>query len=132
MQYQNIYDFILAVPVRAVYFQFAPFPLHATSIFDFLAVAILPGLIFVAVAAYRSLLVVQSEISILTLLLTVYVAGIVGYGLIDSNFGTTVRHRIPLTFLLLIFASPVLQKHEQSLRRWLRKRTRQNGNQHEK
>jgi hypothetical protein len=110
MTYQTSVDLLLAAPARALYFQFAPYPLHVNSIFDFVAVLMLPVLVILTVAAYRSVRESKRDVAVLVLLLTTYVLGIVGYGLIDSNFGTTVRHRIPFTFILCILAAPTLER----------------------
>jgi len=112
MRYDGWVDVVLTLPVRALFFQFAPFPLHVNSLFDLLAVFPLPGLIVLAIAAYRSLLARPVRNTPAALLLTVYLAGIAGFAIIDANFGTTVRHRIPFVFLLVVFAAPVLQGWE--------------------
>lgn len=108
--YETGMDVVLAAPARALYFQYAPFPLHVTSAFDLIAVAMLPVLVVLTVSAYRSARECERNIAVLVLLLTTYVLGVVGYGLVDSNFGTTVRHRIPFTFILCIFAAPTLER----------------------
>lgn len=113
--YETGVDLIVAAPVRAVYFQYAPFPLHISSAFDLVAGAMLPVLILLTIAAYRSARSVSRDTAVLTLVTTTYVLGVVGYGLVDSNFGTTVRHRIPFTFLLCIVAAPVLERWRKRL-----------------
>lgn len=115
--YDSWPDLVLAAPIRAVYFQFAPFPHHVDAVFDLIALSGLPLLVVIAVAALRSLGRRPTDASTVALLVTVYVTGVVGYGLVDSNFGTTVRHRIPFVFLLLVFAAPVLRRWERALRR---------------
>jgi hypothetical protein len=110
MTYQTGVDLLLAAPARALYFQYAPFPLHVTSVFDFVTVLMLPVLVVLTVAAYRSARECERDNAILVLVLTTYVLGIVGYGLIDSNFGTTVRHRIPFTFIICLLAAPTLER----------------------
>jgi len=117
MHYDGMLDVVLAAPIRAIFFQFAPFPLHITSSFDFLAAATVPFLVFLLVAGYWSIRRLEVHPVVLSLLLTVYIGGIVGYGLIDSNFGTAVRHRIPFEFLLIIFAAPAFANMERSIRR---------------
>jgi hypothetical protein len=84
----------------------------------------LPLLVVVAVAAYRSGLHVPTNDIILVGLFTIYAIGILGYGVVDSNFGTTARHRIPFTFLLCVFAAPFFARWEQSLRQWIGERSR--------
>jgi hypothetical protein len=108
--YETSVDVVLAAPARALYFQYAPFPLQVTSTFDLAAVTMLPILVVLTVSAYRSARECERDIAVLGLLLSTYVLGIVGYGLVDSNFGTTVRHRIPFTFILCIFAAPTLER----------------------
>jgi hypothetical protein len=102
-------EILLAAPARALYFQYAPFPLHVTSFFDFITALMLPILVTLT-AAYRSARDCERNLAILVLLLTTYLLGVVGYGLVDSNFGTTVRHRIPFTFILCILAAPTLER----------------------
>jgi hypothetical protein len=108
--YETGLDIVLAAPARALYFQYAPFPLHVTSAFDLVSVLLLPALVVLTVAAYRSARECERDLAVLVLLLTTYVVGIVGYGLVDTNFGTTVRHRVPFTFLLCILAAPTIER----------------------
>lgn len=115
VSYETGIDLLAAAPARALYFQYAPFPLHISSPFDFIAGAMLPVLILLTIGAYRSARSVSRDTAVLTLITTTYVLGIVGYGLVDSNFGTTVRHRIPFTFLLCILAAPVLERWQRAL-----------------
>lgn len=117
--YETYHDVVLTAPVRALYFQFAPFPGQISDTFDVFAVAMLPLLVIIAVAAIRSGARCERPLVPLVFLMTVYLLGIVGYGLVDSNYGTTIRHRIPFTFLLCVFAAPVFERWEQSLREWV-------------
>lgn len=119
MQYSSWLDFMIAAPARAIYFQFAPFPLHIESVFHLLAFVSSVCIIVFVVAAVRSLWSCETDEIVLVTLLVVYLAGITGYGVINSNFGTNVRHRIPFVFLLLVFAAPVLQRWELAVRQWL-------------
>jgi hypothetical protein len=108
--YETGLDVVLAAPARALYFQYAPFPLHVTSAFDLVSALLLPVLVVLTVAAYRSARQCERDRAVLVLLVTTYVLGIVGYGLVDTNFGTTVRHRVPFTFLLCVLATPTLER----------------------
>ncbi|WP_436932512.1 hypothetical protein [Halosimplex halobium] len=115
-RYGSWLDVLLAAPVRAIYFQFAPFPLHVDSAFDLVAVLSLPLLVVLATTAYLTLRRVEHDPVVAFPLLVVYLGGIVGYGLIDSNFGTTIRHRSVFVFLLAVFAAPALESWWRSLR----------------
>lgn len=118
IQYASWPDFLLAAPGRAIYFQFAPFPLHVETVAHALGfVSTVYVLVFVLAAA-RSLYACKTDLVVLVTVLVVYLAGIVGYGMIDSNFGTNVRHRLPLVFLLVVFAAPVIQRWELWVRQW--------------
>jgi len=115
MTYGSWLDVLIAAPIRAVYFQFAPFPLHVGSAFDALAIASLPALVVVAVAAVGSLRGRETRDVVAVVLGAFYLAGVVGYGLVDANFGTTVRHRGTFVFLLCVFAAPALEGWYRSL-----------------
>jgi|GEM_PF-600957 len=117
MAYDSWLDVLLAAPIRAVYFQFAPFPLHVGSAFDALAIASLPALVVVSVAAVGSLRETEAREVVAVAVGAFYLAGVVGYGLVDANFGTTVRHRSVFVFLLCVFAAPALEGWYRSLSR---------------
>jgi len=118
MEYGSWFDFLLAAPARALYFQFAPFPLHIEMIFHLLGLLATLFVIVLFVSGFRSLANCELDETTAVFLGVVYVAGIVGYGAINANFGTNVRHRMTFDFLLVVFASPVLQQW------WLRVRAR--------
>lgn len=119
MKYESWFDFLLAAPARGIYFQFAPFPLHVESIFHLLAFfgTLLVIVLFVSTA--RSLAECEYAETVAVFLVVIYITGIVGYGTINSNFGTNVRHRLVFDFLLIVFASPVLHQWWLRVRTWL-------------
>jgi hypothetical protein len=119
MRYTSWFDFLLAVPGRAIYFQFSPFPLHVESGFHLLAFSTMPIIIILFVSAARSLYMSETHETIAVLLVVVYLAGIAGYGAINSNFGTNVRHRIVFEFLLIVMAAPVIHRWELGILKWV-------------
>ena len=119
MQYSSWFDFILVAPTRAIYFQFAPFPLHVEQIFHLLAFTMTPIVIVLFISAARSLYECEYDEIIAVMLVVFYLAGVAGYGLINSNFGTNVRHRIVFDFLLVVMAAPVIKRWELQVREWL-------------
>lgn len=119
MEYSSWFDVLLVAPIRALYFQFAPFPVHIEQVFHLLGFAMTPVIIILFVSATRSLYHCDRDNTVAVFLVVVYLAGITGYGLINSNFGTNVRHRIVFDFMLVIFAAPVLKKWELQIRRRL-------------
>ena len=131
MQYTSWFDFLLAVPGRAIYFQFSPFPLHVVSGFHLLAFSAMPIVIVLFVSAARSLYACETHETVAILLVVVYLTGIAGYGAINSNFGTNVRHRIVFEFLLIVMAAPVIHSWELGVRNWLGVVPRQRSQQDE-
>jgi len=119
MQYNSWFDFLVAVPARAIYFQFTPFPLHIESVFHMLTFSGTVIAIILFVSAVRSLYYRDHDATTAVLLVAVYLAGVAGYGAINSNFGTGVRHRVIFDFILVIAAAPVIARWELLVREWL-------------
>jgi hypothetical protein len=119
MQYSSWFDFLLAAPGRAIYFIFTPFPLHVESVFHLLAFTATPVVIVLFVSAIRSLYECEFDETVAVLLIVVFLAGSAGYGAINSNFGTGVRHRMTFEFILVVVAAPVIARWELLVREWL-------------
>lgn len=118
MQYSSWFDFLLAAPGRALYFLFTPFPLHVESVFHLLAFTAIPLAIVLFISAVRSLYKCEFDETVAVLFVTIFLAGIAGYGAINSNFGTGVRHRIVFDFLLIIIAAPVILRWQLRVGEW--------------
>ena len=131
LTYESWIDVVLSAPATSIYFQFAPFPLHVDSLFHLVAAAYTPIVIVLVVSAVRSLWRGNLAYPVVTMLVVVYLAGIVGYGLVNSNFGTTVRHRAFFDFLLVVLAAPVLERWVRSLSDWIGERPRENNDEDE-
>lgn len=116
MQYNSWLDFLIAAPGRAIYFQFTPFPFHIESTFHLFGFLGVPITIIIFVSAIRALYQCERNETATVLIVVVYLSGIVGYGVINSNFGTNVRHRVVFEFLLIAVASPVIARWELLLR----------------
>jgi hypothetical protein len=119
MQYSSWFDFLLVAPGRALYFLFTPFPLHVESIFHLLTFTATPIVIVLFVSGVRSLYECEFDETVAVLLIVVFLAGAAGYGAINSNFGTGVRHRMTFDFILVIVAAPVIARWELLVREWL-------------
>lgn len=120
MGYDTWIDVIVVAPVRAIYFQYAPFPTQIESVFQLLGMVGLPLSILLTVAAYRSFMRCRLDQRVFALLITVYLTGIIGYGLINSNFGTAIRHRVPFEYMLVVFAAPAIERWSVSFMKWRR------------
>ncbi|MEY7849471.1 hypothetical protein AB7C87_09785 [Natrarchaeobius sp. A-rgal3] len=131
LRYDSWLDVVFSIPTTSIYFQFSPFPLQIESLFHLAAGIYLVAVIVLLVSAFRSLRRKQTNAAALTMLITVYLGGIVGYGLFSGNFGATVRHRVLFDFLLVVFATPVLYRWECLLLEWFRKRPRDHDDENE-
>lgn len=115
IEYESATDMALTAPTRAIFFQFAPFPLQVDTAFHALPLVTFPLLVVCTVGAYRSLTACRLDTVVATTVLVVYLGGVVGYGIVTSNFGTSVRHRMMFTYLLVVFAAPVIERWERLL-----------------
>lgn len=132
MQYSSWFDFLLAAPGRALYFLFTPFPLHVESVFHLLSFTAAPIVIVLFISAVRSLYECEFDERVAVLLIVVFLTGSAGYGAINSNFGTGVRHRVTFEFILVIVAAPVIARWELLVREWLGVVPRHRGEHNEK
>lgn len=111
MQYRTLFDMILYAPVRFVYFTFGPFLWNVYS-FPMLLSAI--ESLFVMLTAGQTVLYfvkkrlpihLSSQWFFLAFCLTCLAAN----ALVDSNFGTSVRHRLPYIIFFFTFAGAYLR-----------------------
>ncbi|RQW05870.1 phospholipid carrier-dependent glycosyltransferase [candidate division KSB1 bacterium] len=111
MTYNNVFDIIKYLPIRFIYFTFGPFLWDAKG--AFLLLSALEGLLVLA-ATVATLLyfhrVSDGENQNLKLfLITFCLIGLVANSIVDSNFGTSVRHRMNYIVFFFIFAAAYLQ-----------------------
>ena len=102
----NLFEFALYMPIRMVYFLFAPFPWMiggAGDIFVFLDGVFYIGLVFVAYKRLKNL-----DIKIKKAVLLYFFAFVVVFSIGTTNYGTAMRHRHKI--LWLITAVAVLPK----------------------
>lgn len=104
-------DIILFAPIGAVYFLLVPLPWMVNLSNPFVLVAFIENLILIfpattalLVRLKRSGKFVRSEL----VLVTMFILGIVSYGLVEGNMGPAMRHRLQFTYLLFILITPVL------------------------
>lgn len=108
-QPQSLIDFVWAIPLRAVYLLFSPFPWdihkpsHLVGLIDALFYLYLA---FVGWRYSRAILTNPAAKSILLILVPLVLAFGVGTG----NFGTSLRHRAKLVVALIVLASPGLPR----------------------
>ncbi|MBN1561017.1 hypothetical protein JW998_12260 [candidate division KSB1 bacterium] len=110
MTYNSVFDIIKYLPVRFIYFTFGPFLWDARG--AFLLLSALEGILVLA-ATMATLLyfhhVSDRENQNLQLfLITFCLVGLVANSIVDSNFGTSVRHRMNYVIFFFIFAAAYL------------------------
>ncbi len=107
VQYHSIWDLIRYLPIRFVYFTFGPFIWNANS--PFLFFSALEGILIVIAAYYTIKYFATARIhanpSLQALLLLFCILGLLANSMVDSNFGTAVRHKINYVLFYFVFAS---------------------------
>ena len=102
-------EFILKIPIRAIYFIFSPFPwemskiIHLVGVFDGFLYMIMTFLIF----QNRQIIWKDPALRIIFLMLLAYIA-IFAIG--TENSGTAVRHRIKFFIVMLFLAAQSMPK----------------------
>ena len=106
-QPQTCVDFLWAVPLRAVYLMFSPFPWDLQKLVHGLGLA--DGLVYLGL----TILVVRNAKAVVQdrgarVMLLVVLALILAFGVGTGNFGTAIRHRAKLVPAVIVLASPML------------------------
>jgi len=103
-------DLVHAVPLKIVYFLFAPFPWEITTLVD--VVGMVDGLFYLGliVAGVYGLLQIRRQHGKLVFwgLVLILVTGIAIFAMGTGNYGTALRHRAKFVFLLIVLASPIM------------------------
>ncbi|TDX42925.1 hypothetical protein C7954_11936 [Halanaerobium congolense] len=108
ISYNNIFDMIIYLPIRSLYFLFAPFIWDISSnifiIFAFLESTMLIGIILYTL---RNFVISDKIYNKRILLLLIFLAiGVLGYAVVTANFGTAIRHKMTFMILIFILISP--------------------------
>ncbi len=109
LKVENDLEFVYKVPVRTLYFLFAPFPWdakklsHLVGVFDSFLYMTLIYLIF----KNRKAIWKDPALRILVIILLCY---FIMFGIGVSNFGTGIRHRVKFVIALIIMAGPLIPK----------------------
>lgn len=110
--YNSWLDVIRWMPVRFLYFTFGPFPWEIRNAFMLL------GFLESVIILYLWGLFLMSMIgrvrepagNLSLLLLAFAVVGLAANSIIDSNYGTAIRHKMNYVFVLFIFAARYLER----------------------
>lgn len=109
--YNNFWDLILYSPLRFLYFTFGPFIWDVQN--SFMLIAFFESLIIMALfyfsikyfITHKNALVQNTQI----FLLLFGLLGLLANSLVDSNYGTAIRHRMIYIIPFIIFASAYLE-----------------------
>ena len=102
-------EFILKIPIRAMYFIFSPFPwemskiIHIVGVFDGFLYMIMTFLIF----QNRQIIWKDPALRIIFLMLLAYIAV---FAIGTENSGTAIRHRVKFFFAMLFLAAQSMPK----------------------
>lgn len=105
IKYTSIWSIFYYMPIKFIYFTFGPFIWMARNISTFFAA--LEGLanfVFI-ILSWRGIKYLKLKNKSIAYFLLMFAFGsLSAYGVIDSNFGTALRHRISFTFIFVILA----------------------------
>lgn len=103
-------DLVIAVPLKTIYFLFAPFPWDISAPIDLLGMV--DGLIYLGLTlvGLKGVLHVRKQHGkfIFWGLMFILAIGIIIFSMGTGNYGTAIRHRAKFAFLLIAIAGPSL------------------------
>lgn len=111
--YQTWLDVLKWAPIRFIYFCFGPFPWQVKN--GFLLLAFFESIFFLIffLMTFR-LLFVGTKFNVsppIVFLLLFAILGLAANSLIDSNYGTAIRHKMNYIILFFTFAAVFMQKY---------------------
>ncbi|RPH98702.1 MAG: hypothetical protein EHM72_12600 [Calditrichaeota bacterium] len=111
MQYQSLFDLIRYLPIRFIYFTFGPFLWNVYSAPMLLSAieGMLILVFFCLTIVYFYKKPINLNLSAQWFLLLFCLLGLMANALVDSNFGTSVRHRFPYVLFLFMFSGAYLR-----------------------
>jgi hypothetical protein len=115
IRYSSWVDLLLYLPLTSVYFLGVPFPWNTNFSNPFQIVALLENLFFffpILILAIRAFISRKyTNLKGEKLLLMFLLVGAMSYGLLESNMGPAMRHRLQFTVVIPILASPVISRY---------------------
>jgi hypothetical protein len=109
IEFSNWIDVISFLPIGGIYYLLVPLPWMIDISNTFMIVALVenivllyPVIILFLLRIIKSGGIAKPEI----LLLTVLVAGMLSYGLVEGNMGPAMRHRLQFTYIIFILITP--------------------------
>ncbi len=119
MKYTTVFDIFLYAPIRFIYFTFGPliWDVRGANMLISFVEAIGIMAIFYWAVKYFLTIREQSNFNYQLFLLIFGLIGLTANAIVDSNYGTAIRHRIVYVIPFIIFASAYLVKFQQNFKR---------------
>lgn len=120
MTYGSIFDVIIYAPIRFIYFTYTPFPWQITDMaqaFAFLESILLIVMSLYILRNYKKLRGDSSRKRELLFIITFCILGLLANGVVDSNVGTSIRHKLQYIFLFFILFSAIKYNKSKSNRK---------------
>ncbi|MBN2089073.1 hypothetical protein JW964_05655 [candidate division KSB1 bacterium] len=121
MKYTTVFDIFLYAPIRFIYFTFGPLIWDvrgANMLISFVEAIGIMAIFYWAVKYFRTRRE-QTNFNYQLFLLIFGLIGLTANAIVDSNYGTAIRHRIVYVIPFIIFASAYLVKFQQNFKRQL-------------
>jgi hypothetical protein len=107
VNYQSWWDVVRWTPVRMIHFAFGPFPWTVNNLFMLLAALESAVLVLLTMAAFsqKARQIYNLNPRLYLFLLLFAVMGLFSSAVIDSNYGTAIRHKMNFIFVFFIFSA---------------------------
>jgi hypothetical protein len=111
MQYNDFFDILKYLPLRFFYFTYGPFIWNANGVFMMFAAIEGVFIFMMSILTLRYFMYdgVSHNQKLIYFLLLFCLVGLIANSIVDSNFGTVVRHRFIYITMLFLFASASLK-----------------------
>ncbi|GEK57699.1 hypothetical protein CHL76_01210 [Marinococcus halophilus] len=105
MNYSSIFDLIIYSPIRLIYFVYTPFPWQITDFQQ--AISFLESIVLIIMTFYilkniKKIINYSLYKKGFFFLIAFCLLGLIANGLIDSNVGTAIRHKLQYLYLFII------------------------------
>lgn len=110
MTYGSIFDVLVYAPIRFIFFVYTPFPWHVTDIAQ--AAAFIESILLITMTLYilryfKRLWKNYDKKRMLFFVVVLCLVGLVANGVVDSNVGTAIRHKLQYLFIFFILYSAI-------------------------
>ena len=112
LEIHNYWDMVKYLPLRFLYFTFGPFLWNVSTFFQLMTALEGVGLLltFAGFVRYFYLHGKDDEQHLVLFLYLFCILGLLANSMVDSNFGTAVRHRLNFVIFFFIFCSAYLDR----------------------